>query len=322
MTSAPIKSRKLGKTGIELGELTMGTWGLCAESYGKVFPEQRERTLVRAIEQGIQSFDMAPSWGKDGASEREVAAAVGAASSQRDQLVYITRAGQQAGEHGFVPAFSRSELEQSCHDSLTRLETDRIDIWLLHQPLESHLRSEEVQATCEALKQSGKVRAWGASVTRLDEAQAAMQAGADVLCLPFSMLRQQPFMELSVECSARGVGMLAYSVLSYGALSGRWSNKKKFLADDQRSNRWSPEALNERVTQVSELRFLVKGPVLSLASAAVRFVLAHEVVSSAIIGARTPGQVEAAVQGLVGIAPPNEPYLPEGDLLQVKRKFG
>ena len=91
-----IKTRKLGKTGIDVTELALGSWGLCAESYGKVFPEQRLRTFARAIEQGIRVFDMAPTWGEDGESEREVAEAVG---TRRNEMVYITRAGLVPGEH-------------------------------------------------------------------------------------------------------------------------------------------------------------------------------------------------------------------------------
>lgn len=307
-----IRTRKLGTTGLTLGEIAMGTWGLCAEAYGRVFPDQRERTLARAVDQGITVFDMAPSWGQDGASEREVAKAVGA---RREQVTYITRAGQAHFEHGLVPAFGAAQLEAECEASLTRLGTDRIDVWLLHEPSETELRHDETRGTAEKLKQAGKVRAWGASVSQLDTARAALEAGVEVLCLPFSLLRQELLRELDADLTARGVGVLAHSVLGYGVLAGRWGPKKRFLNEDHRSQRWLPESLAERVQQASELRYLVQGPVLSLSSAALRFVLAHEVVSCAVLGPRTPGQVEAAVQALAG-----EPYLPEDLLARAKRQ--
>ena len=71
-----LKTRKLGATGLELGPLTVGTWGLCDEPYGKTFPEQVSATLTRALEQGITAFDMAPTWGSDGAAEQVEVAGV------------------------------------------------------------------------------------------------------------------------------------------------------------------------------------------------------------------------------------------------------
>jgi aryl-alcohol dehydrogenase-like predicted oxidoreductase len=306
-----LKTRKLGKTGIDLTELALGSWGLCAESYGKVFAEQRVRTFARAIEQGIRTFDMAPTWGEDGASEREVAAAV---ADKRDEMVYITRGGLAQGEYGLEYDFSREGLTACCERSLKRLGTERIDVWLLHEPREGDLRRDEVQSAVEALKQAGKIRAWGATVSHVDEARAALGVGVDVLSLPFSVLRQELMRDIADDAGARGVGILARSVLLHGALAGRWSTKKKFLDDDHRKERWSGEALAERVQQVTDLRFMVHDNVLSLASAALRFVLAHEVVSCAVVGPRTPGQVEASVQSLAG-----EPYLPPQDLARAKK---
>ena len=137
----------------------------------------------------------------------------------------------------------------------------------------------------------------------------------EVLCLPFNVLRPEALADISSDCSARGVGVLARSVLLHGMLAGRWSTKKSFVSDDHRALRWSPEALSERVQQVGDLRFLVHGPVLSLASAALRFVLAHDVVSCAILGPRTPGQIEASLQSLQG-----DPYLPPEDLERARKQ--
>src|SRR5262245_26999628 len=108
----PLATRKLGNTGLTLSVLGMGTWGLCAESYGKVLPELRARTLSSAIDQGLSVFDMAPLWGRDGASEREVKEAVG---QRRDAMTYITRTGVAVSESGvelkFDAAFLRSQCE-------------------------------------------------------------------------------------------------------------------------------------------------------------------------------------------------------------------
>jgi aryl-alcohol dehydrogenase-like predicted oxidoreductase len=295
-----LKKRKLGSTGLELGELTLGTWGLCAEAYGKVFPEQVSATFERALEQGIADFDMAPSWGEDGASERAVAAAVG---GRREQVQYITRIGQLASEHGPAAAFDPDSLRSQCEASLRRLATDRIDVLLLQHPTFDDLRKDELRATMEALREQGKLRAWGASVSNSDEGRAALVSGAQVLCVPFNLLQPELVWDLSSECRERGVGLLARSVLLHGLLSGRWSEKKRFTPDDHRMYRWSSEAIAARVNKANELQSRIYPSAPSMATLALHFVLAHEAVASAAIGPRTPGQLTAAIEALAAELP-------------------
>jgi len=301
--SEPLSTRKLGKTGIELTVLGLGTWGLCAESYGKVFVEQRGRTFARAIDQGLRVFDMAPWWGVDGASESEMRAVV---DTRRNEMTYITRAGLSVHDATVEPAFDATSLNAQCEASLKRLATDRIDVWLLHEPREADLRNEEVRDCVEQLRKAGKVRAWGVATSQADVARVALETDAQVLCLPFHLHRPRLMWDLIPDATARGVGLIARSVLLHGLLAGRWNNKKRFPAEDHRGQRWNADALGERVQQTNELRYLVHGATLSMASAAQRFVLAHDAVSCALIGPRTPGQVEAAVNALHGEAMPAE----------------
>jgi aryl-alcohol dehydrogenase-like predicted oxidoreductase len=310
-----LPSRKLPGTAIALSELTVGTWGLCAESYGRVFPEQRNHALSRALSLGVRSFDMAPCWGDDGLAERAVASAVG---SQRDEVTYITRAGKLRGEHGLASAFSAAELRAACEGSLRRLGTDRIDVWLLHNPSEAELRSEELRSAAEALISEGKVRAWGASVCHEEDARAALEVGAQVLCIPFSLLSPRGFWDVEAACRARGVGVLARSVLMYGMLAGRFGPKKRFGPDDHRARRWSPEALAARVHQTNELRdYLHNGPALNVGALALRFVLAHDAVCSAIVGPRTAGQLEGLITHIEG----EPPALPPEQLELLRTKL-
>jgi len=290
-----LKTRKLGNTGLELGPLTLGTWGLCAESYGAVFPEQVTATLARALEQGITAFDMAPTWGDDGASERAVAAAVG---GRRDELLYITRVGLLLGEGEPMPAFAPEALQAQTESSLARLATDRIDLLLLQHPTFDDLRRDELRATMESLQQAGKVRAWGVSVSNSDEGRAALVAGAQAVCLPFSLLQPELVWDLTSECRERGVGILARSVLLFGLLSGQWGEKKRFTPDDHRMQRWSPEAIAARVQKARTLQQRIAPAAPSMATLALQFVLAHEDVTTAIIGPRTPAQVAAAVEAV------------------------
>lgn len=307
--------RQLPGAPIALSELTMGTWGLCAETYGRVFPEQRAHTLARALELGVRSFDMAPCWGDDGLAERSVAEAVGA---RRQEVTYITRAGKRRSEHGLASAFSSAELRAACEASLRRLATDRIDVWLLHNPSEAELRSEELRSCAEALISEGKVRAWGASVCHEEDARAALEVGAQVLCMPFNLLSPRSFWDVEAACRARQVGVLARSVLMYGMLAGRFGPKKRFGPDDHRARRWSPEALAERVRQTNELRdYLHNGPALNVGALALRFVLAHDAICSAIVGPRSAGQLEGLITHVEG----EPPALPPEQLELLRTKL-
>ncbi|MDB4988047.1 MAG: aldo/keto reductase [Myxococcaceae bacterium] len=291
-----LKSRKLGSTGLMLSELTMGTWGLYAESYGRSFPEQQSATLARAIDQGITTFDMSPTWGDEGASESAVAAAVG---DRREQMVYITRVGQVQGEGGVAHAMSAKELREQCEASLKRLATDRIDVLLLQHPsIDNHLRDDAVHGALQALKQEGKIRAFGASVSHVDDARAALVTGAEVLCVPFNMLQPDIVWDLASECHEKGVGILARSVLLHGLLSGKWSEKKRFALDDHRAHRWSHDAIAVRVRKALEYKNRISAEVPSMATLALQWVLSHDDITSAVFGPRTPAQVVAATDSL------------------------
>jgi aryl-alcohol dehydrogenase-like predicted oxidoreductase len=292
--------RPLGRTGIEVSLLACGTWGLSTESYGAIFPEQRARTFERALARGITTFDMAPVWGEDGASERAAASAV---ADARDRAVYITRAGQRADHGGLVPDFTAAGLRAQCEGSLTRLATDRIDVWLLHGPEESDLRRDDVLHTAEALVTEGKVRAWGAAVSHVDEARAALTAGAQVLCIPYHVLSTDLFDDVADDCAARGVGLLVRSPLFHGLLSGVYSPGRRFPNADHRAARFSPEALGIRLGQAQALRALVQAPLRTPAGLALRFAATPPAVSAVVFGPRTPAHVDAAVDALEGEAP-------------------
>jgi aryl-alcohol dehydrogenase-like predicted oxidoreductase len=289
--------RSLGKTGIEVSLLTCGTWGLCTEAYGNTFPEQRARTLERAVARGLTTFDMAPVWGEEGEAERSVAAAVG---ERRSGCVYVTRAGQVQGEHGHTAAFEEESLRAQCEASLQRLATDHIDVWLLHNPVEGHLRQEGVLRTAENLVTEGKVRAWGASVSHVDTVRAALAAGAQVICVPYHVLAQETFDSVADDCAARGVGILVRSVLFHGLLSGAYTPGRRFPIPDHRTARFSHEALSERLKQIAALRPLTRPPALTFTALALRFAVQSPAVGSAIFGPRTPSQVDSAVDAFAG----------------------
>lgn len=308
-----MERRPVGDTRVETTQVTLGTWGLAAESYGPVEEDRFSRVVQQALEAGVETFDMAPAWGA-GRSERIVAKAV---ADARPECTYITRAGATVRDGSWEADFSASALERQCDASLERLNTDRIDVWLLHNPSAAtiHSESERLRELAAALKSDGRIRSFGASVVTTEQALAALDMGVDVLCCPYNAVRRTPVDDVSEKLKSKNVSLLARSILNYGLLSGRWGEARKFAEGDHRAERWNASALRVRVKQAESLRFLVRGDVGSLVAAAVRFALAQESVASAIIGPRSTGQLLE----LLRACKDGPPYLPAYDLERIGR---
>jgi len=302
-------TRPLGRTDVRLSEITLGTWGLSTSVYGPIDEATVEKVVERAIDVGVRTFDMAPLWG-DGHGERVIARVVGA---RRGDVRYVTRAGVVRVDGEVVRRYDAASLEKDLDASLERLATDHLDLWLVHDPSEQVLqKSDEWREVMERAKKAGKILAWGASVGDPDRARMALAAGAEALCLVYNVLASDDLHDLSAEVSLSGAGVLARSPLAYGLLSGTWHEEMRFPSTDHRSRRWTRKQMRARVRLVNELRFLVKRDVTSLASAALRYVLANGLVSTAVVGARTIAQVEEAARAADG-----PPFLPELDLTRI-----
>lgn len=303
-----MQTRILGKTELRLSELSLGTWGLGADAYGRVSDELFRSTVRAALEQGVTTFDMSPLWG-DGRSETLVGEVAG---PRRDDLVYVTRAGARWVSGKVHHRFDAASLVADCESSLGRLGTDHVDLLLLHAPPEDIYRRDDFGEATEQLVREGKARAWGVSVTNQEQATMALSAGAQALAIPHNLLASDALHDAQLEIRDAGAGVLATSPLMYGLLAGRWNERRKFAHDDHRAARWSQRALAERVRTVNMLRFLVHDEVRTMVGAALNYVLANSVVTSVVLGARRPDQIESAVRE-IGEAP----YLPSDDIARV-----
>jgi aryl-alcohol dehydrogenase-like predicted oxidoreductase len=301
-----MQTRTIGQTGIRLSEVTLGTWGLATSAYGEqIEPSRFEAVVKTAWEHGVTTFDVAPLWG-DGASEWRTAAALG--DFLRD-AIFITRVGQQQVNGKLSNRFDAQGILESVDASLRRLGRDRLDVLLLHQAPVKVLASDIFRKGIEHLRMVGKIGAWGASVTTLDEARAALAAGAQTLCLAHHLLDPHLLGELDTDLPSPGASVLVRSPLCYGLLSGTWSADRRFSENDHRSRRWDAASLAARVGQLEECRFLVQGEVPDLATASLRYALSSPRVASLCVGARTPEQIAHAAR-----ASRPAPLLPPRDL--------
>lgn len=307
-----METRSLGLTDLRLSEIALGTWGLAAGVYGEVTEERFDATLERALDKGVTTFDVSPVWGEDGASERRVGKIL---EGSDVEAVVITRGGARFEDGALRQSFGADELVADCEASLERLGRECVDVWLLHNPGDVTLRRGDYKEAIHRLEQDGKIRAWGVSVGDVEEARIAIDEGAQALCITHNLLRHHALDELVTDLVTAGCGVIARSPLMYGLLAGQWPGTRRFADDDHRGRRWTEDTLIERVRQVNAMRFLVGRDHKDMATAALRFVLNQASVTCAAVGARTPYQVDAAVEASSG----GPPYIGDEDMLRLTK---
>jgi aryl-alcohol dehydrogenase-like predicted oxidoreductase len=287
-----MRRRRLGRTKIELTELALGTWGLADAAYGTVEPSVFEATVAKALDEGVRTFDMAPAWGR-GRAEETVAKVVG---KRRDECTYITRAGVFRTKGAVEVRMDPESIAESLAKSLERLGTEYVDVLLLHDPPEKVLAMGAWAKSMAQFKKEGRIRAFGVSCVTADQARMALSLGAEVLCMPYNILRSDDLADLADELETADVGVIARSPLLHGLLTASIEHGQSFTDADHRSNRWDAEALEKRIEHVLALRFLAQEDVPTLRAAALRFVLANPAVTTVALGPRSPEQLEELVR--------------------------
>jgi aryl-alcohol dehydrogenase-like predicted oxidoreductase len=302
--------RLLGKTGLRIGELALGTWGLSGDGYGAVDETEQERVVQRALEMGVTLIDTADAYG-GGRMER----LLGRVLRFRGDVVVVTKGGTDRTTSPARKRFDAAYLRERVEASLRRLARECIDVYLLHNPSETALASDETIDGLLALKREGKIAHFGVSAGSVEVGRAALERGAEVIELPYNLVHSTDLHRLAGEIMVAGAGVLARSTLAHGLLSGRWSMSKEFAQGDHRADRWTKPDIENRLRQLSSMRFLLHGEVPSMRSAAVRFVLANNIVSAAVLGPRSVTLLEDIVRE-VGMGPI---YMRDEDLMRIPR---
>jgi aryl-alcohol dehydrogenase-like predicted oxidoreductase len=300
-----VKRRPLGTTGLLVSELALGTWGLSGEAYGKVEPEDAERTIVRALEIGVTTIDTCDAYGAG-----KVEAMLGRVLEGRDGVTVITRGGLDRRTEPPIQNFTPEHLDGAVTRSLKRLRRETLDVYLLHNPSAECLRRGEATGAIQSLVKEGRVAHWGVAVGHPDAARAALDQGAKVLEIAYNLFHSHDLHCIAGDIMVAGAGVLARSTLGYGLLAGLWAKDRDFPAGDHRRERWTKGELACRVGQLDAVRFLVKGDISSMRGAAVRFALANHLVSAVVLGPHNIQQLEQLIRE-VGSGPI---YMPESDL--------
>jgi aryl-alcohol dehydrogenase-like predicted oxidoreductase len=297
--------RQFGKTGIQISAIGFGCWEI-GGGYGSIEETEFIKAVNRALDIGINSYDTAEAYGM-GASEKSLAKALG---SRRKEAVITTKFG--VGYPGF-PSLrdgSRKRVMECIEKSLTALNTDYVDVYLIHWPDRTTPFEETMRALDDLVKQ-GKVRAVGLSNFQLSEIQTCMSVRrVDVVQYCWNMFDRRMQKDIFPYCRDNGVGVMAYGSLAYGMLTGTFSEEMTFDKGDWRAKRgqlmnlnlfqhlFGPEHYLKNLRAVEELKAMAKRYGKTLPQFALRWTTSNPVVSTALVGCRNPGEVDDNVGAL------------------------
>lgn len=293
--------RELGRTGWKISTVSFGAWAI-GGSWGQVSDENSLAALHRALDLGVNFFDTADVYG-DGHSERLLARL----RRERGEPFFVaTKAGRRLNPH--VPAgYNRQNITAFVERSLQNLETEALDLLQLHCPPTPVYYMPELFAVLDDLQQAGKIRHYGVSVEKVEEALKAIEyPNVQSVQIIFNIFRQRPRDLFLAEAERRGVGILARLPLSSGMLTGKLKPNSQFAGDDHRQFNRQGEAFDRGETfsgldyevglaAVEQLRPGLP-PDWSLSQLALRWILMFPAITCTIPGGRRPEQVLENVQ--------------------------
>jgi aryl-alcohol dehydrogenase-like predicted oxidoreductase len=304
--------RKLGHSDLEISRIGFGAWAAGGGGWAFALgPQDDAETIAainRALDCGINWIDTAPLYGL-GHSEEVVERAV---RGRSERPLIFTKCGMPWDENGrIIHSLRRDSIRRECEASLRRLRVDAIDLYQIHWNKPPEEIQEGLEAVAE-LKREGKVRNIGISNFDVDEIELAERIAPPVsLQPPYSLLDRAIEDSVLPYCRSRGIGVIVYSPMKSGLLSGRMTRERiaAFTTDDLR--RQKPEfqepQLSHGLALAERLRRIGDRLGCSAASAAVAWTLRNEAVDGAIVGMRSPDQVD----GIVGAA---DLRIPDEDL--------
>jgi aryl-alcohol dehydrogenase-like predicted oxidoreductase len=289
--------RELGRTGWKVSEVSFGCWAI-GGTWGQVDDSESLASLHRALDLGVNFFDTADVYG-DGHSEQLLARL---RKETKADFHIATKAGRRLDPH-VAGGYNRANLTAFVERSLKNLQMESLDLLQLHCPPTEVYYMPEVFGVLDDLVQAGKLKFYGVSVEKVEEALKAIEyPNVQSVQIIFNMFRQRPAGLFFEQAQKHKVGILARVPLSSGMLSGKFSCNSQFAADDHRKFNRNGESFDKGETfsgidfetglqAVEALRPLVP-PGMNMAQMALRWILMHPAVTCTIPGARHVAQVE------------------------------
>jgi aryl-alcohol dehydrogenase-like predicted oxidoreductase len=289
-----MKYRRLGKTGLRVSVVGMGTWQFGGE-WGKQFTQlEVDRVLGRAKELGINLIDTAECYG-DHLSESLVGQAI---RSVRDEWIIATKFG-----HRFIGHMHREDLwsaqavRSQLEDSLQALQTDAIDLYQFHSGGDEAFDNDALWTMLGKQVEAGKIRHLGISISSrgdfLHQVARATEVGASTIQVVYNRLDRGPEERVFPSCIEQDLGVLARIPLASGFLSGKYKLGSKFTAKDDLRSGWDERRIEERLRQVQQIQREEVPTGVPMAPWALAWCLQHPAVTCVIPGCKSVEQVES-----------------------------
>jgi|GEM_PF-139901 len=282
---------KLGESDLKASRIGFGCWAIGGTDWGPVDDDESVEAIRKALDCGVNFFDTADVYG-NGHSEEVLGRALG---SERKKVIVATKVGG-VRKKGSPPRHdtSRTHILEAIDASLRRLKTDYVDLYQIHVPDPSTPVSETMSALKE-LKNQGKIRHIGLSNMKAEDIEEYMKHGPVTTLQPgYSMIERQPEKGLFQFCKENNIGVLAYSPLGRGLLTGKYTRKSTFPPDDVRAidTAFQGKIFEINLKCVERLRKPAADSGRTLAQLAVAWVFSHPEVSVALVGAKTASQAK------------------------------
>ena len=278
-----MRTRTFGATDLQCSEIGFGTWALGSTWWGEVTRDKGKNLLARALDLGVTFFDTGNVYGS-GMNEEIVGKALGEAPREAIQLSskfgYVLDEGRLEHSQGERPQdWSPAHIRRSLEQSLQRLGTDYLDLYQLHNPRMDAVLDDELFGELEALRAEGKIRHYGVALGpaigwREEGLQAIESRRITSVQTVYNVLEQDPGRDFLAAAEQKGIGVMARVPTSSGLLEDKYTPETTFPKHDHRSHR-PREWLIEGLQKIERLRFLCEEHDMTLAQAALKFILAQ-----------------------------------------------
>lgn len=290
--------RPIGSSNVHVTPVAMGCWPITGITSLNVTREQSLKTLQAAVESGINFFDTAYCYGFEGESERMIGETLG---HQRDNLLIASKCGihwnadrvQQKDAHP-------DTIRRQCDESLTRLGTDRIDLYYLHAP-DPNVPVEESAAVFTQLKQSGKIRTVGVSNFNVEQLQRFHAVcPIDAVQPHYNMLQREIEADVLPWCHTHGASAMVYWPLLKGLLAGKLARDHVFDAKDGRKKypMFHGDEYQKNCDFVDRLRTIADELGRTVADVVTNWTIQQPGITSALCGAKRPEQISETATAL------------------------
>jgi aryl-alcohol dehydrogenase-like predicted oxidoreductase len=296
--------RKLGKTGFEVSEISLGTWQVGGK-WGDDFDHKNASEILHAaVDSGINFIDTADVYGN-----RESEKAVGKFVKSRSERIYVaTKCGRQLNPHT-SEAYQPAVLRKFVEDSLSNMGLETLDLIQLHCPPTEVYYRPEIFELFDKLKDEGKILNLGISVEKVEEALKGIEyENVTTVQIIYNMFRQRPQELFFEQAQKKNIGVIVRVPLASGLLTGKFSKTSTFTAGDHRSFNRNGEAFDKGETfsgidyatgleAVEALKAIFPNQE-NLAPMALRWILMQKAVSTIIPGASNPKQATDNLEAL------------------------